>query len=322
MVLELTISEILDKKNITESSKKLYLSNFKRLNDGEPVKGFKFILDIEKIKSKIDKFKPNTQRNYIISITSLLNDLKKINEKKYGKIYNDYYKLLLDLNSDLKDATAKTPSEKENWLTQEEIKNIYNQNLSILDEIKGKRNITETQYNKLLDLVILSLYTLQPPRRNIDYMKMFIVKKYNKDTDGETDNFLDLFNRQFIYNNYKTAGTYKTQKVNINDDLFNIIKTFLKYKNQPLIKVEPKTPSGGVPAINPFLTDYEGEPFIQINSLTRKLNNIFNQKIGSSMLRKLYLTDKYKDVINDLKQDATDMGTSSETIQNNYVKKD
>jgi hypothetical protein len=309
MVVELTIGEILDKKNITESSKKLYLSNFKRLNDGEPVKSFKFILDIDKIKSKIERFKPNTQRNYIISITSLLHDLKNINEKKYGKIYNEYYKLLLDLNSDLKDATAKTPSEKENWLSQEEIKNIHNQNLSILNEIKGKRNITEGQYNKLLDLVILSLYTLQPPRRNIDYMKMFIVKKYDKDANGETDNFLDLFNKQFIYNNYKTAGTYKTQKVNINDDLFNIIKTFLKYK-----KVNGE--------INPFLTDYDGEPFIQNNSLTRKLNAIFNQKIGSSMLRKLYLTDKYKDVINDLKQDATDMGTSSETIQNNYVKKD
>ena len=309
MVVELTISEILDKKNITESSKKLYLSNFKRLNDGEPVKGFKFLLDIEKIKNKIEHFKPNTQRNYIISITSLLNDLKKINEKKYGKIYNEYYKLLLELNSDLKDATAKTPTEKENWLSQEEIKNIYNTNLSILDEIKGKRNITEVQYNKLLDLVILGLYTLQPPRRNIDYMNMFIVKKYDKDSNGETDNFLDLFNKQFIYNNYKTAGTYKTQKVNINDELFNIIKTFLKYK-----KLNGE--------INSFLTDYEGKPFIQINSLTRKLNAIFNQKIGSSMLRKLYLTDKYKDVINDLKQDATDMGTSSETIQNNYVKKD
>jgi len=34
------------------------------------------------------------------------------------------------------------------------------------------------------------------------------------------------------------------------------------------------------------------------------------------MLRKLYLTDKYKDVIDDLKQDAKDMGTSSE----NYTK--
>ena len=308
-MVELTLSEILDKKNITESSKKLYISNFKRLNDGEPVKNFKFILDIEKIKNKIEHFKPNTRRNYIISITSLLNDLKKINEKKYGKIYNEYYKLLLELNSDLKDATSKTTNEKENWLSQEEIKNIHNSNMTILDEIKNKRIITEQQYNKLLDLVILSLYTLQPPRRNIDYMNMNVVKKYDKETHGETENFLDLFNKQFIYNNYKTAGTYKTQKVNINDDLFNIIKVYLKYKNIKDNNV-------------PFLTDYEGEPFIQINSLTRKLNNIFNQKIGSSMLRKLYLTDKYKDVIDNLKQDAKDMGTSSETIQNNYVKKD
>ena len=87
-MVELTLSEILDKKNITESSKKLYISNFKRLNDGEPVKNFKIILYIEKIKNKIEHFKPNTRRNYIISITSILNDLKKINEKKYGKIYN------------------------------------------------------------------------------------------------------------------------------------------------------------------------------------------------------------------------------------------
>jgi hypothetical protein len=140
-------------------------------------------------------------------------------------------------------------------------------------------------------------------------MKMNVVKKYDKEIHGENENFLDIFNKQFIYNNYKTAGTYKTQKVNINDDLFNIIKVYLKYKPIKENNI-------------PFLTDYEGEPFIQINSLTRKLNNIFSQKIGSSMLRKLYLTDKYKDVINDLKQDATDMGTSSETIQNNYVKKD
>jgi len=54
--------------------------------------------------------------------------------------------------------------------------------MTILDEIKNKRIITEPQYNKLLDLVILSLYTLQPPRRNIDYMKMNVVKKYDKET--------------------------------------------------------------------------------------------------------------------------------------------
>ena len=64
-MVELTLSEILDKKNITESSKKLYISNFKRLNDGEPVKNFKFILDIEKIKNKMNKM-------FLISSRSLV----------------------------------------------------------------------------------------------------------------------------------------------------------------------------------------------------------------------------------------------------------
>jgi len=38
------------------------------------------------------------------------------------------------------------------------------------------------------------------------------------------------------------------------------------------------------------------------------------------MLRKIYLTSKYQNVMDDLKDDAADMGTSEKTIKNHYVK--
>jgi hypothetical protein len=65
------------------------------------------------------------------------------------------------------------------------------------------------------------------------------------------------------------------------------------------------------------------------NSLTRRLYKIFGRKIGSSMLRKLYLTDKYGDkmkqveeILEEMKEDASAMGNSVATIQTNYIKKD
>ena len=70
------------------------------------------------------------------------------------------------------------------------------------------------------------------------------------------------------------------------------------------------------------LVDYEENPIMESNALTKKLNNIFDKKIGSSMLRKMYLTNKYSDVMNEMKEDAKDMGTSSSVMQTNYIKKD
>ena len=40
------------------------------------------------------------------------------------------------------------------------------------------------------------------------------------------------------------------------------------------------------------------------------------------MLRNIYLTSKYSNTLNDLNDDVEKMGTSTETAQNQYIKKD
>ena len=56
--------------------------------------------------------------------------------------------------------------------------------------------------------------------------------------------------------------------------------------------------------------------------ITKILNKIFNKKISSSMLRNIFLTDKYSGVIDELKKDTNAMSTSVNTALNNYIKKD
>ena len=302
------LDEVFKDKKITESSKKLYCSNLKRLNGGLEIKDFKFLSNIEKIGEIIKDSKPNTQRNYYIVICSVLAELKKDN-KKYQKLYDIYYKILTQLNVTLKDQTTKTDVENENWISQEAIQDKLTSKMEILKEINKKRKLNKEQFERLADLIILGLYTLQAPRRNIDYLNMFILTNaYNAETHGTEKNFLDLVNKTFVLNNYKTAGTYKTQIVPINEELFNIIKLYIKFRN---------TKSSNIP----FLVDYEENPIMESNALTKKLNAIFDgKKIGSSMLRKLYLTNKYSDVMNEMKEDAKDMGTSSSVMQTNYIK--
>jgi hypothetical protein len=314
--------ELFKDKAITESSKTLYLKNLVRLNGGQELKNLNFLKDVDAIQAKLEQLKPNTRRTYIIAIVSLLKTL--IAQPKYKKLYDKYYKLLEDLNKDLKTSNDKTDKEKENWISQDDIKAKHEALKSILTELTTKK-ITEEQYYRLLNLVILGLYVLQRPRRNMDYQDMCVSLQKSKKKpaveEPETDatvckksNVLNMSENKFEFNNFKTKGTYKTQEEAIDPELRKIIEVYLKY--HPLAK-EMKKQSV------PFIVNFQGQPYTNNNDFTRLLYKIFDgQKVGVSMLRKIFLTDKYKDTLSELKADATAMGTSSGTIEDHYIKND
>ena len=229
-------------------------------------------------------------------------------------MYDKYYTLLLEYNKDLKTNNEKSEKQTENWITQDEVKEIYKKlEDNILPKLT-KKKITDAEFYDLLNWVVLSLYTLNPPRRNLDYQYMVICKKYNENMDDKF-NYLDLDKMEFHFNNFKTKKTYTRQTVPICDDLQKVIKEYILY--HPL-KNALKKKDG----IVPFLVNAHGEPYESTNTITRILNKIFGKKIGSSMLRNIYLTTKYSSNLASLNQDAQQMGTSASTIQNQYVKLD
>jgi len=313
----MNLEEVLTNKNITESSKSLYIKNLVRLN-GSEIKNLNFLKDIEKVKMKLESYKPNTQRTYIISIVSVLKSLSLKEPKKYAKLYNGYYAILEKLNEQLKTNNEMNPKEQENWISQREVLDKLNELKEVLQSLPtppSKKKITEDQYKQLLDLVVLSLYSLQCPRRNRDYQEMVIAKKpipAQTILDSHM-NILDLTNNKFIFANFKTQKTYKLQEVAIESELRDILDTYLKF--HPLSKEMKKC------LLVPFIVDYQGQPFIQNNSITRMLYKIFGKRIGASMLRKIYLTDRFGKTMENMKEIAADMGTSTGTIQNHYIKR-
>lgn len=293
----------LKEKEIAPSSLKLYLSNLKRLNDGQEIKNLNFLKDVEATLKKIEHYKDNTKRSYIISIVSLLKQ-----EPKLKKLYDSYYKILIDFNDKLKNNTTKSDKQIENWITQDEVKKIYEEIKTKALEGMTTRKIKN--YDDLLNYIVLSCYVLTPPRRNKDYQLMMLTKKYDPESSKEY-NYLDIINKKFYFNNYKTAKSYKTQEVDINDDLFNVINSYLKY--HPLIKDLKKEDI-------PFLVYEDGKPLTGVNDITKVLNKIFKKKIGSSMMRNIYLTDKYGQENKDKMIDAKAMGTSTQQLDATYIK--
>lgn len=294
----MNIDEIFSCKDLTQNSLDSYKAKLKKLNDNKPIKNLNYLNDIQKIKDKIKEFKPNTQRNYIIAVTSILKcSLMTNKNKKTENIYNQYSKLLEDYNINLKDQTNKTETEEKNWLNKDELDNVYQE---LRDNHKNNKQAFQ-------NYVLLSLYYLQPPRRNKDYQLLKLTSKYNDNLDNQF-NYLDMKKRKFIFNNYKTAKKYNKQETDINDELYQIlvsyIKTF-KLKEADFLLNDLKT----------------NQPYKNTNSITVLLNRIFKKKVGASMLRKSYLTHKYGDQANELKKDMTAMGSSVEVANNNYIKK-
>lgn len=304
--MESELEERMKAKGLAESSIKLYLRNLRKLNGGQPIKNLNFLKNTEAINQQLANYKPNTVRNYIISIVSVLGLDKEKRGKK--KLYQTYADQLVNQNRVLKAQEAKnekTPTQEANWLTWAEVQKKHEE---LKERVKALPNkLNEAQYNLLLEYTILSLYVLLPPRRN-DYQNMLLVKEAPDDT---SKNYLEGATGRFILNKFKTSKREGQLVIDIPTDLFSVINHYLSH--HPLLVGKYTLPQ-------PFLVYADGRPLTATNSITRILNKIFGKSVGSSLLRHIYL-GKYSDVREEMKEDAKMMSHSVETQQNNYVKK-
>lgn len=295
--MSLNIDEIFSCKKITTSSLNLYKTKLRILNDNKPIKNINYLYSIDTIKNKIDKYKANTKRTYIIAITSILKCMiepENKPSKKLKKLYDDYSKILDNYNSSLKDQTQITEGTK--IISNDKINEIY-------DEVKNKGIRKGASKQEQQDYLILSLYILQAPRRSRDYIYMKVINTYSPELSKEF-NYYD--GKNFYFNVYKTRGKYGEQILNVSKELTEIINNYIKNNN-----------------IDDFLlTDKNNKPLINTtNKMTLILNRIFKDNVSSSMLRRSFLTNKYGNVRDELKEDTKAMGTSMDTANNNYIKK-
>jgi hypothetical protein len=282
--------------SISEGSKKTYMSKLKKLNCNKTPTDLTFLKDTKKILETIEAIpNPNTKRGALIAVVSALKG-----NKKFTKIYDLYHAKMMDMNTVLNKESFKSTAtkEKQSNVKMDDIVARQKELAEVLPLIQKKRKITDEQLQQLHDLVVTSLYTLLPPRRNVDYSEMVI----GSETDDKKKNY---YNKgQFFFNCYKTQGTYKQQIIDVPAELNEIIKTWIKFK--------PKNEYLLVKLTN---TKYKPS---EMSNLLKKVFN--NDAVGVSVLRNVFLSDKYSDVMAGLKKDTEQMGTSVLVANSTYIK--
>jgi hypothetical protein len=212
-----------------------------------------------------------------------------------------------------------TETQEKNWMSWKQVEDKYKELEKVVDDFYKQKTINENQYNTLLGYVILSLYIHQAPRRNKDYQIMKLVTNYKAEMPKEF-NYLDLTKKEFIFNSYKTSSKYGTQVIKISDDLWNALVKYFKHHKLVSFRTNGNVGLKENDDGDWFLIYKNDKPLDKVNSITRILNKIFDKAIGSSMLRHIFLTDKYGDTLQKAEKDAKEMAHSS-SMQKDYIKK-
>lgn len=287
---------------------KQYVMRLHILNDSTQFKDLTFLKNTDAVAAKINMKAKSTQASYYTAISVAL-----ANTPSYKKLHKKYQDIAKPLWDELKGVSAtheKTETQKESIVPTTEITSIRDALAAELKAIEKKKVIDVNEYDKYLMYLLVSLYTYIPPRRNMDYAHMYVVKKEPTDT---TKNYLVLSTKKFVFNKYKTSSHYGKQEVAIPDALMDAINVFLK-RHPNMKRIGTK--------LNPearLLVKQDNTPINETNGITRLLNKAFGKKIGATALRHIYLSDKYADITKEKEKDAEAMAHTLKE-QNEYVK--
>lgn len=300
-----------DARQVTESTTTQYLQTLFKLNGSEPFKTLAFLKNTEAVQERIDTYAPSTQGNQYVTIVSILGDYKT--KPGYKKAFSYYSERMNEAHKEKneKDGSGvKTEKQSENWVEWKEVQELLGSLQGKCGDLAILKNITPQHFDCSLSYLVLALYTLIQPRRNQDYLDMYVVKKLPKDAPTDK-NYLDLQTHKFVFNKFKTSKKYGQQVIDIPDELMGVINMYLRH--HPLRKSNPK--------LNEYklLVKADGSPMTVVNSITRILNKIFGKNIGSSMLRHIYLTNKYENDTLERQKDSVAMGHSV-SQQGEYIK--
>lgn len=297
-----------NRPNLTQSSIKTYMSNINKTarDIGKTIETTDDILKFNKeILENLMTYRPNIRKTKLSAFIVALDEKEKT-PKETADIIDDLRKQLYfdaDETEKQEEKQKLTKSQEENYITWDEVMKVYDSLRTEAEPLFKLENLNKKQFNKLQDFVLLSMYVLIPPRRSLDYAQFKI-----RNPDTEKDNYMVMKGRKkeatLIFNAYKNSKRLGKQEVKIPNQLRNIINKWLL-----------KNP-------NDYLIVNGAGKKIEQPKINLILNNVFGKNIGSSMLRHIYLTQKYGDVdLIDIRNTTEAMGNSEIERTLKYVKK-
>ena len=147
-----------------------------------------------------------------------------------------------------------------------------------------------------------------PLRNDLASMKIITKRAFNKIPAEEKskNNYLLMGKNQlsFVLNNYKTAGKYGEKILPLPKPVERKMRSYMKLMD--------------LPRTNDILFDFNSNSMTQL--LIRTSEKYIKKRIGTTMLRKIYLSDKFSDTKKEKEKDANIMGHSKEVGELVYTK--
>ena len=301
-------------RGVADQTASQYIRSLYSLNNNRPFTNLAWLKNKASVEQRISEFAESTQKTLLSVIVASLSLVK--DKTTYKKIYSHYYNLMMGKvkEENGKDTSIMSEKQSENWLDWEVVKAHMERLTEEVKALPEGSNLTPGQWETCLSFILLSLYTEFEPRRNQDYQYMQVVKT-DKQVNSDKVNFLVLEPPHFLFFKYKTAKTHGKQSFPVPDALFKNIELYLKHHpvwNQVKGKKVVTAKMGF-----PLLTTHDGSPLLAVNSITRILNKIFGKRVGSTMLRHIYLSNKYD--VKEMNETAEKMGHTG-AVQREYLK--
>ena len=292
----MTLREIIEDKikekrpNLNSSSLKTYVSILFNLHkkldpDGETLDWFN---DDVKILDFLKEKTPQTRKTVLSALFVLTGN-------------ENYQKLMIDdckHTNEMYKSQKKSQKEEENWMSSTEIKEVYDDLYQRVNLMFSQKLIADySTINNFILLGVLGGISGIAPRRSKDYTEMKIKNYTNQ------DNFYKA--GKFYFNVYKTAKEYGEQIIDVKQKAPEFFKILNKW-----VKINPTE----------YLLFSSNQQKLTSPQITRMLNKLLGKNVSSSMLRHIYLTEKYGDIQNEMEMDAKEMSHSKST-QAEYIKK-
>ena len=306
--------------DLSDNSIMTYMSKLIAMNDNKAFNNLGFLKDKDKIKEYINQYDNlNSRGNQYTAILSALRTVKA--SSLYKALYEYYKNELNELRPEItqmKENNKMTKKENENWMSWKEVLEVRDELFKDIKPFINEKLISRNQFEKIKDYLILCLYTMIEPRRNADYLNMYIQLKDNlKDDDVSDKNTINMMNDKITFRVYKNVKHMGVQMIDLPEDLKNVINYYIKH--------HPGNKEKGVkPSLIKLFVNFDGAPQVSINFITKKLERIFKKRIGSSMLRHIYLTDKYGDEWFNLKEkmaESAEAMAHSPDVQKMYLRR-
>ena len=295
----MNIIEVLksNRPNLSASSLKTYnsvlTSLMKKIVDPDEVFDIKLFDNVKKIMPVVEVMKnPKT----------LLAALFVLTEKPEYKVVMDKK---IEEHNDEEKLQTKNEKQETNMITKTEVHALLNNMKNKVSVIYKNNDVSSKSINVLVNYILLCLVSgvYMEPRRSMDWVLM-----KTKLEDDTAYNYYDKKNNKFIFNKYKTSKTYKQQAESVPKELSKIINKYIGY-----VKDINKTD---------FLLFNISNNGLTAPEIAMRLNKMFGKNISTSMLRHIFLSDKFASMpsIIELQKTASAMGHSIPQMLE-YIKK-